>query len=334
MDSKPNAENSVSDPSIELTLHSELLPASARRNVALVLHSKFLPASRRPSENQISNQNEVSRPLTSQQQSALPPLPLDVAVFGPGNSRYVFPVTQDHSASMPRDPLFDRHTVSHLVEGLDRTSTPYIPDQLRPIREQQWREHRDRAFIERRKRRSAAIRIQALSRRFFVRNWIYYVWLRKAAATLVQRRQRGIRGRKRAQRRREELAAIKLQQRFRGRITFLKNQPRVEKAKAAGRQKVLEKHSAILVQKRVRGIIDRKRSQKLLKKKRKADRKAEKARKKAEAARKKAEAAAALRAKTLQKAREMYDPTGEMEDEEVIEIAKAMGGDWSGFGDE
>ena len=44
--------------------------------------------------------------------------------------------------------------------------------------------------------------------------------------------------------------------------------------------------------------------------------------------------ATARRAKTLQKAREMYDPTGEMEDEEVIEIAKAMGGDWSGFGDE
>ena len=62
-------------------------------------------------------------------------------------------------------------------------------------------------------------------------------------------------GRKRAQRRREELAAIKLQQRFRGRITFLKNQPRIEKAKAAGRQKVLEKHSAILVQKRVRSIV-------------------------------------------------------------------------------
>ena len=266
----------------------------------LVLHSKFLPASRRPSENQISNQNEVSRaPLIAAAECSAS-APARRSRIWPGNSRYVFPVTQDHSASMPRDPLFDRHTVSHLVEGLDRTSTPYIPDQLRPIREQQWREHRDRAFIERRKRRSAAIRIQALSRRFFVRNWIYYVWLRKAAATLVQRRQRGIRGRKRAQRRREELAAVKLQQRFRGRITFLKNQPRIEKAKAAGRQKVLEKHSAILVQKRVRGIIDRKRSQKLLKKKRKADRKAEKARK-SRGRTEKAEAAAALRAKLFRR---------------------------------
>ena len=228
---------------------------------------------------------------------------------------------------MPRDPLFDRHTILHLVEGIDRTSAIYSGP-ASPHPGTAWREHRDRAFIERRKRRSAAIRIQAISRRFFVRNWIYYVWLRKAAATLVQRRQRGIRGRKRAQRRREELAAIKLQQRFRGRITFLKNQPRIEKAKAAGRQKVLEKHSAILVQKRVRGIIDRKRSQKLLKKQRKADRKAEKARKKAEAARKKAEAAAALRARTLQKAREMYDPTGEMEDEESLKLRRL----WEGIG--
>ena len=235
---------------------------------------------------------------------------------------------------MPRDPLFDQRTISHLVEGLDSTSKAYVPDQLRPIREQLWREHRDRAFIERRKRRTATIRIQAVSRRFSVRNWIYFVWRKKAAATLLQRRQRGIRGRKKAQRRREELAVIKLQQRIRGRIVFRKNQPRMAKAMAAGRQKMLEKNSAIAVQKRVRGIIGRKRSQKLLKKKRKADRKAEKARKKAEAARLKAEAAAALRAETLKKARGMYDPTGEMEDEEVIEIAKAMGGDWSGFGDD
>lgn len=261
------------------------------------------------------------------------PLPLDVAVFGDGKSRFVFPVTQDHAASMPRDPLFDQRTISHLVEGLDGSSAMYVPDQLRPIREQRWREHRDRAFIERRKRRTATIRIQSIARRFFVRNWIYDVWRKKAAATLLQRRQRGIRGRKKAQRRREELAAIKLQQRIRGRIVFRKNQPRMNKAMAAGRQKVLEKNSAIVVQKRVRGIIGRKRSQKLLKKKRKADRKAEKARKKAEAARLKAEAAAKLRAKTLKKARDMYDPTGEMEDEEVIEIAKAMGGDWTGFGD-
>jgi alpha-tubulin suppressor-like RCC1 family protein len=325
--------------SAKLTLHGQLLPASARRDTTLPLHVKLLPASRRPSHSQSSDQEPLSTPLSSSSLSSprrglLPPLPLDIAVFGDGKSRFVFPVTQDHAASMPRDPLFDQRTISHLVEGLDSTSKAYVPDQLRPIREQLWREHRDRAFIERRKRRTATIRIQAVSRRFSVRNWIYFVWRKKAAATLLQRRQRGIRGRKKAQRRREELAVIKLQQRIRGRIVFRKNQPRMAKAMAAGRQKMLEKNSAIAVQKRVRGIIGRKRSQKLLKKKRKADRKAEKARKKAEAARLKAEAAAALRAETLKKARGMYDPTGEMEDEEVIEIAKAMGGDWSGFGDD
>ena len=107
MDSKPNAENSVSDPSIELTLHSELLPASARQRGML---SKFLPASRRPSENQISNQNEVSRALSSQQQSALPPLPLDVAIW-PRQFSICVSCTRIIQPLCPRSS-FDRHTVT------------------------------------------------------------------------------------------------------------------------------------------------------------------------------------------------------------------------------
>ena len=310
-----------------LPLHLKLLPASRRHSASLPLplHTKLLPASRRPSDVPLS---------TSTTSKILPPLPLDIAVFEGKKSRFVFPVTADHSESMPREPLFDKSTIWHLVEGLDDVNgEQYVPDRLRRKREQLWREHRDRAFIERRRRKSAAIRIQAIARMFFVRNWVYHVWRRKAAATLLQRRHRGIRGRKRAQRRREEVAAIKVQQRIRGRLVFQKNRQKIDEARAAGRQKVLEKNSAIMVQKRLRGIIGRKRSQKLLKKKLKADRKAEKARRKAEAERKRVEAAAALREETLKKARSMYDPTGEMEDEEVIEIAKAMGGDWSGFGE-
>jgi hypothetical protein len=204
-----------------------------------------------------------------------------------------------------------------------------LSDRDRAGVEVQWRKHRDESFRERKSRRRATIKLQALIRRFFVRLWIYEVLRRKSAVILLQRRQRGIRGRKIAWKKREVRAAILVQKRIRGRLYFWKHKDQIQGAKIAGRQKVTEKHAAIMVQKRIRGNIDRKRSQKLMVKKRKADKKAKKKRK-AEAKRAaEAKALLALRNASLAKAKEMYDPTGEMEDDELIEIAMAMGGDWN-----
>ena len=264
----------------------------------------------------------------------LPPLtPLldQVALFGEKGVRHIYPldVLNAHDLPKQRRPLFNDLELWQLTDGRDgERDISTLSDKDRAIVEIQWRKHRDESFREKKKRKKSTIKIQALSRRFKVRLWIYEVWRRKSAATLIQRRQRGIRGRKVAQRKREVRAAILMQKRIRGRIYRQKNKGRIEKAKNQGRQKVTEKYAAVMVQKRIRGKMSRKISQKMMKSKRKADKKAAKKRK-AEAKRaKEAKRILDLRIKSIAKAREMYDPTNEMDDDELIEVALAMGGEW------
>ena len=214
----------------------------------------------------------------------------DVAVLARAILDVCFLLTQDHSASVPRDISFDRHAFHWLKVSVVQYTC--LPDQLYHPGTT-WREHHDHAFVERRKRRSAAIRFRLYQEDFSSATG-YTMFGSERLPSHAARRESGagkeLRGSERS-------TAIKLQQHFRGRITFLKNQPAFEKAKAADGKKCLA--FDILVQKRVRGIMTEG-SQKLLKK---SAKQTEKLRKpaKAEAARKKAEAAAALRAKTFRR---------------------------------
>jgi hypothetical protein len=245
--------------------------------------------------------------------------------------RNVYPldVVHAHDARKQRRPLFNDRAIWKLTDGRDgEGQLSEVSDKDRIALEIQWYKHRDESFRERKKRNKASLVIQGLARRFKVRLWIFEVLRRKSAATMLQRRSRGRKGRRIAQRKREIRAAIFVQKRIRGRVYYNRHRGRIETAMALGRHKVAQKYAAVNVQKLVRGMLQRIVFAKLLKKKRKADKKAAKKRKIEEKRRAQAQHKADLREKSLAKARSLYDPTGEMDDEELVEIATAMGGEW------
>ena len=262
----------------------------------------------------------------------LAPLHNQVSTFGAAGQRNVYPldVENAHGGRKQMRPLFNDQALWRLTNGRDgERDIAMWTDRERKEIEVQWRAHRDESFRERKKRKSATLTIQCLARRFKVRQWMFEVLRRKSAATMLQRRQRGIRGRKIALRKRQVRAAILVQKRMRGKISRNRNGGKIQEAKSAGRQKVTEKYAAIMVQKRIRGKISRKSSQKLMARKRKQDKKDAKKRRQAAKAAAEVARLLALRNESLVKARKLYDPTNEMDDDELIEIAQAMGGEWN-----
>jgi len=262
----------------------------------------------------------------------LPPLLDQIGVFTETLvQRNVYPldVVHAHDARKQRRPLFNDRAIWKLTDGRDgEGQLSEVSDKDRIALEIQWYKHRDESFRERKKRNKASLVIQGLARRFKVRLWIFEVLRRKSAATMLQRRSRGRKGRRIAQRKREIRAAIFVQKRIRGRVYYNRHRGRIETAMALGRHKVAQKYAAVNVQKLVRGMLQRIVFAKLLKKKRKADKKAAKKRKIEEKRRAQAQHKADLREKSLAKARSLYDPTGEMDEDELVEIATAMGGEW------
>ena len=137
---------------------------------------------------------------------------------------YPLDVENAHGGRKQMRPLFNDQALWRLTNGRDgERDIAMWTDRERKEIEVQWRAHRDESFRERKKRKSATLTIQCLARRFKVRQWMFEVLRRKSAATMLQRRQRGIRGRKIALRKRQVRAAILVQKRMRGKISRNRN---------------------------------------------------------------------------------------------------------------